>query len=167
MIYLKDITSWEQCINQVVCGDCLEGMKLIPSDSIDLVVTDPPYDMDLQGGMRGHYMSMEKYKGNDLDSICNGFDIDVIFRECERVCKKFNMFCFCSNKQVSDIMRFGENNGYITNLLVRTRGAIKVTESNRFITLGTQEKEYRFLVFSESLLYGYYSFASCFFQGKV
>ena len=25
--------------------DCLEGMKLIPDDSIDLIVTDPPYNI--------------------------------------------------------------------------------------------------------------------------
>lgn len=43
MKYLKDIKGWEECINTVVCGDCLEGMKLIPDKSIDLVLTDPPY----------------------------------------------------------------------------------------------------------------------------
>ena len=28
--------------NQIVCGDCLEVMKDIPDNSIDLVLTDPP-----------------------------------------------------------------------------------------------------------------------------
>ena len=31
-------------INEVICGDCLEGMKLIPDNAIDLVLTDPPYN---------------------------------------------------------------------------------------------------------------------------
>ena len=31
--------------------DCLEGMKMIPDKSIDLVVTDPPYSFkDTTGG---------------------------------------------------------------------------------------------------------------------
>jgi len=44
MKQLKNITDWKECINQVVCGDCLEGMKLIPDNSVDLIVTSPPYD---------------------------------------------------------------------------------------------------------------------------
>ncbi len=31
-------------INNVYCGDCVEQMKKIPDNSIDLVVTSPPYD---------------------------------------------------------------------------------------------------------------------------
>lgn len=43
MKYLKDIKDWKECINQVVCGDSLELMKMIPNKAIDLVLTDPPY----------------------------------------------------------------------------------------------------------------------------
>ena len=38
----------DEMINQVIQGDCLEVMKQIPDKSIDLVVTDPPYGVDLQ-----------------------------------------------------------------------------------------------------------------------
>jgi site-specific DNA-methyltransferase (adenine-specific) len=31
-------------INKIICGDCLEVMKDIPDNSIDLTVTSPPYD---------------------------------------------------------------------------------------------------------------------------
>ena len=31
-------------INKIICGDCLEVMKDIPDNSIDLVVTSPPYN---------------------------------------------------------------------------------------------------------------------------
>jgi len=31
-------------INKVICGDCLEVMKEIPNECMDLVVTSPPYD---------------------------------------------------------------------------------------------------------------------------
>jgi DNA modification methylase len=31
-------------LNDIYCIDCLEGMKLLPNDCIDLTVTSPPYD---------------------------------------------------------------------------------------------------------------------------
>lgn len=32
-------------INKIICGDSLETMKKMPSNSIDLVVTSPPYNL--------------------------------------------------------------------------------------------------------------------------
>ena len=34
-------------MNQVICGDCLEVMKDIPDNSIDLILTDPPYGIGI------------------------------------------------------------------------------------------------------------------------
>jgi len=31
-------------INKVICGDCVDVLKTIPSESVDIVVTSPPYD---------------------------------------------------------------------------------------------------------------------------
>ena len=35
----------EDYINKIICGDSLEIMKSIPSESIDLVITSPPYNL--------------------------------------------------------------------------------------------------------------------------
>jgi len=43
MKYLKDIKDWKEMIGEVVCGDCLEGMKLIADKSIDMILCDLPY----------------------------------------------------------------------------------------------------------------------------
>lgn len=32
----------EDFINKIICGDCLELIKLIPDNSIDAIITDPP-----------------------------------------------------------------------------------------------------------------------------
>ncbi len=48
MLKLNEITNWEQSINQVVNADCLDFMKLLPDNSIDLVLTDPPYGINVQ-----------------------------------------------------------------------------------------------------------------------
>lgn len=35
-------------LNKIYCGDCLELMKELPDKSIDLVLTDPPYGINLK-----------------------------------------------------------------------------------------------------------------------
>ena len=42
-------------INQIICGDNCEVMRTMPSESIDLVVTSPPYD------------DLRTYGGHDWD----------------------------------------------------------------------------------------------------
>ena len=34
-------------LNKIYCMDCLEGLKKIPDNSVDLVVTDPPYNISI------------------------------------------------------------------------------------------------------------------------
>lgn len=36
----------EKFLNKVICGDALETLKVLPSDSIHLVVTSPPYNLE-------------------------------------------------------------------------------------------------------------------------
>lgn len=37
-------TILKKWLNTIQCMDCVEGMKKLPNDSIDLVITSPPYD---------------------------------------------------------------------------------------------------------------------------
>ena len=43
-----------EVLNTVIHGDCLEVMKTMPSESIDLIVTSPPYNIrnNLGGGFK-------------------------------------------------------------------------------------------------------------------
>jgi site-specific DNA-methyltransferase (adenine-specific) len=44
MTNIKENTIWHRLsLNTIYNMDCIEGMKLIPDGSIDLIVTDPPY----------------------------------------------------------------------------------------------------------------------------
>ncbi|GAG58507.1 unnamed protein product, partial [marine sediment metagenome] len=36
-------------LNQILCGNCIEVLKDFPENSIDLVVTDPPYGLSFMG----------------------------------------------------------------------------------------------------------------------
>ncbi len=39
----------EDFISKIICGDCLELIKLIPDNSIDAILTDPPYGLSKKG----------------------------------------------------------------------------------------------------------------------
>jgi len=40
----------EKWLNKIIQGDCLEIMKELPDKSVDLIVTDPPYGVEYEGG---------------------------------------------------------------------------------------------------------------------
>lgn len=61
-------------------GDCLEMMKLIPDSSVDMVLTDPPYGMDYQSNRRTVTQKFAKI-ANDI-----GLDwVEGFIDECHRV----------------------------------------------------------------------------------
>jgi site-specific DNA-methyltransferase (adenine-specific) len=103
--------------NLLINADCLQYFYKIDTKTIDFVCIDPPYELDNHGGGKSVEM---KRQLNDLhiDFISNGFDIEKVFTEIERVSKVMNMVCFCSNKQVSKIMNYWEQKKYSVTLLV-------------------------------------------------
>ena len=36
-------------MNEIICGDCVEAMGTMDADSVDLIVTSPPYNLDSAG----------------------------------------------------------------------------------------------------------------------
>lgn len=53
-------------------GDCVEFMATLPSESIDLVVTDPPYGVAYKTGMRhdkDHRFTREIIGDRNLDAV--------------------------------------------------------------------------------------------------
>jgi len=99
-------------------GDCLEVLPAL-ADSVDLIVTDPPYELSSAGPGASHLgMSLGKFDSKEYKDIVSGFNVADVFNALARICEPFNMFCFCSNKQISKIMAFNEAAGRSTNLLV-------------------------------------------------
>lgn len=77
-------------INEVIWGDCLEGMKMIPDNSIDLVVTDPPFGMSFISNYRKtHYKAIKN--DNNLEWL------DDFLNQIKRVIKpEGHVYIFCS-----------------------------------------------------------------------
>jgi len=109
----------EDIMNKIHHIDCLEFMKRVPDNYFDLVLTDPPYELSKSEAGEGSLVSLGKFtKNGKLAEISDGFEVNNVLQECLRITKKANMFIFCSNKQVSSIMKFGEDRGLYTTCLV-------------------------------------------------
>ncbi len=81
--------------------DCLEVLKELPDKSIDLVVTDPPYEIGTTGG--GYCGKKQYYK--ELEGIKDGFAPEILDELC-RVMKKINCYFFCSQKQIIPLLDY-------------------------------------------------------------
>ena len=55
-------------INKIILGDCLEVMKDIPNESVDFVITSPPYD------------KIRKYKGYFINLFDLGVEISRVLK---------------------------------------------------------------------------------------
>lgn len=102
---------------ELYLGDCAHVIPTL--ERVDAIVTDPPYELSSSGPGDSHFgMSLNKFDGEAYKAIVDGFDHEAVFEAISRICSPFNMFCFCSNKQVSKIMSYNENLGRSTTLLV-------------------------------------------------
>lgn len=81
-------------------GDCLERMKEIPSGSVDMILTDPPYgtvkgvaDGDVSHGMKGK---------TDWDEVINQ---DEMLEECNRILRTNGaLVLFCQDPYTAKLM---------------------------------------------------------------
>jgi DNA modification methylase len=78
---LSEITDWHQLINEVVCGNCLAGLKLISDNSVDCCITSPPY-WGLRDYGNPEQMGLEKTPEQYVA------DMVAVFMEVKRVLKK-------------------------------------------------------------------------------
>lgn len=76
--------------NKIINADCLEILKNLPDNSVDLVLTDPPYIMNNYGGQvkADKAFARKLTTKKHIDFICNDFDFEQVANEWIRVCKK-------------------------------------------------------------------------------
>lgn len=100
----------------IECGDCLELMKELPDESIDLIVTDPPYLMSYKTNYRNnknHKFCSEIAGDNDEELIIN------YIKECHRVMKENTaMYMFCNFNKVEFFKSNLEKYFNVKNMIV-------------------------------------------------
>lgn len=81
-------------LSNISCGECLNKMKEIPDNSIDLIITDPPYNLGLfmkkRGtnikGMRDNHFAFSGWDDLLFEEWVS--NMDSFIKECNRVLKK-------------------------------------------------------------------------------
>jgi site-specific DNA-methyltransferase (adenine-specific) len=58
---MKDTKNIEEMLNQVINGDCVEVMSNLPENSIDLVVTSPPYSVNISYDVYDDNTTIDEY----------------------------------------------------------------------------------------------------------
>ncbi len=94
--------------NKIYCMDCLEGMKQIPSGSVDLIVTDPPYLMHKLHKYKDYGIEkdiMNYQKPLHENNLTKGFDIRIL-DEIFRVMKVPNIYIWCNIAQVPMYIKY-------------------------------------------------------------
>src|SRR3989338_805042 len=74
--------------NKIICGDALKLIKRIPNNSVDIIITDPPYGVEKEG-------------------IKNSASLETFYKilpECKRVLKQNSFFItFFSTKRLPEL----------------------------------------------------------------
>lgn len=102
-------------LNTVYNEDCLETMKRMADKSVDLVLTDIPYeecDVD-NNGIWDKNTNMKDMVKADKKT----FDLDIFLKEIDRICKG-SFYIFCGIEQVSQIRKYFNVKGTTTRLII-------------------------------------------------
>ncbi|MDA8219366.1 MAG: site-specific DNA-methyltransferase [Dehalococcoidales bacterium] len=117
--------------------DCLEGLKLIPADSIDLVVTDPPFAIEFKA-KRGNYNRtasrvLEGYTEISKQSYL-AFTLQWM-REVQRVLKETgSMYVFSGWNNLKDILLAVDELGLTTVNHLIWKYQFGVVTNRKFVT---------------------------------
>lgn len=91
------------------CGDCLEVLKDISDNSVDLIATDPPYLIPaINGGGSVNTIKKLNQSLQDLKKadITKGYDIELFGNEFNRVMKEINIYFWCNKLQIPQYLEF-------------------------------------------------------------
>lgn len=103
-------------LNTIYNEDCIEGMKNIESNSIDLIVTDPPYLVKYKTGRRkdkSHKFTKE-ILNDDNEQLLKDY-----IAECYRIMKDDTaMYMFCSSNKVDFFKQELEQYFTIKNMII-------------------------------------------------
>lgn len=124
-------------LNKIYHQDCLEGMKLIPDNTIDLVITDPPFAIEFKA-QRSNYNRtasrvLEGYNEIPQEKYYE-FTLDWM-REVYRVLKESgSMYVFSGWNNLKDILNAQDELGFITVNHIIWKYQFGVVTKRKFVT---------------------------------
>ena len=94
-------------LNEIYYGDAYELIKQIDDKSIDLIITDPPYEFTVNDYNAKFFRNrkINSYKDIKKNNINKGIDYSIL-NEFVRVLKKINCYIWCNKEQIFDYIQF-------------------------------------------------------------
>jgi site-specific DNA-methyltransferase (adenine-specific) len=89
-------------LNKIYCMDCLEGLKKIPDNSVDLILTDPPYSINYYSNHGSEEYKKRIQTALDWD---NNFDISLYLPELIRITKEDSYILIFGCEENINIMK--------------------------------------------------------------
>ncbi len=124
-------------MNKIYNKECIIGMKAIPDETIDLVVTDPPFAIDFKA-KRGNYNRtasrvLEGYKEITKENYYE-FTLNWM-SQCFRILKEGgSMYVFSGWNNLGDILNAIEEIGFITVNHIIWKYQFGVVTNRKFVT---------------------------------
>lgn len=91
-------------MDELILGDAYELIKGIPDGSVDLIVTDPPYEFGTGGCDTGLFKNRRNmansYREIREEGLDKGVDAMRILPELTRVMRKPNIYIWCNKEQI-------------------------------------------------------------------
>ncbi len=124
-------------INSIYNQDCIEGMKSIPENRIDLVVTDPPFAIDFKAN-KPNYNRISSRVISGYNEIRPANYYDFTFRwmsEVFRILKNSgSMYVFSGWNHLKDILQALDDVGFITINHLIWKYQFGVVTRKKFVT---------------------------------
>ena len=129
-------------LDNIYNEDCYKAIKDIPDKSVDLIITDPPYEWQRGGEMTGLFrkgVSSRKFMYQiESSKIDKGIDWSIL-DEFVRVLKKINIYIWCNKDQLYKYMEYfvGKKQCYF-EIIIWNKTNITPLCGNKYLT----DKEY-------------------------
>ena len=94
--------------NNIYLGDAYKLIKDIPDKSVDLVITDPPYDIEGihgSGILKPRPANQQTYNEISDSGLDKGIDLKIL-DDFVKVMKKINIYIWCNKSQIYDYMTY-------------------------------------------------------------
>jgi DNA modification methylase len=95
----------EYKLNEIYNEDSYEAIKKIPDKSVDLIIIDPPYELETEGSKKNSISKSFANMNNDIKDLSKGIDL-LILKDLIRILKKPNIYIWCNKKQILDYMKY-------------------------------------------------------------
>lgn len=135
-------------LDHIYNQDCLVGMREIPDKSVDLIIADPPYELTQHSGSGAFGRNARAYH-QAIDHLQSGIS-DAVLNEMLRICKKPNIYIFCSKDQLPQILNFAVTNKLSYDLLTWHKTNPVPTCNNKYLS----DTEYIVFMRRGAQLYG-------------